>query len=173
MADTLKDKATSAYADAKAKATSAAHAAKVKAEDAAALTKASATKAAAATRATAQKAAATTKENAQKAVVKTSETIDKSPLGALVGGLAIGAIVAALLPRTKREDQLVGKVGSTVRTTASKAAKNATATAKEQLDALGVNADAAKAQLRDLASKIGEAAASAGSAAADVVKPKK
>jgi ElaB/YqjD/DUF883 family membrane-anchored ribosome-binding protein len=173
MADTFKDKASATYAGAKAKASDAAHQAKVKAEEAAAATKANAKKAADATRAGAKKAAEATKAGAHKAATKTSQTVESNPLGAIVGGLAIGAIVAALLPRTKREDQLVGKVGKTVRTTASKAAKTATATAKEQLDALGVNADAAKAQLRDLAGKISEAAASAGSAAADTVKPKK
>ena len=162
MADTLKDKATAAYTDAKAKAGDAAHSAKVKAAEAAAATKASA-----------KKAASSTKAGAQKAAASTGKTVESNPLGAILGGLAVGAIVAALLPRTTREDKLVGKVGHTVRATAGKAAKNATSTAKEQLDAMGINADAAKAQLRDLVGKLGEAAASAGSAAADTVKPKK
>ncbi len=173
MAETLKDKASATYADAKAKASDAAHKAKVKAEEAAAATKANARKAADATKAKARQAASSTKAGAQKAADATSKTVDSNPLGAIVGGLAIGAIVAALLPRTMREDKLVGKVGKTVRTTASKAAKNATSTAKGQLDAMGINADAAKGQLRDLIGKLGEAAASAGSAAADTMKPKK
>src|SRR5688572_4118714 len=37
---------------------------------------------------------------------KTSQGIDSNPVAAVVGGLAIGALVAALLPRTSREDEL-------------------------------------------------------------------
>jgi ElaB/YqjD/DUF883 family membrane-anchored ribosome-binding protein len=168
MADTLKGKAAAArtavednVAKGREKATEAARAAKAKASDAANRAKQQA-----------EKAAASTKAGAKKAAVKTTESVDKNPLAAIAGGLAIGAIVAALLPRTARENKLVGDVGSKVRSTASKAAKNATATAKEQLDTLGVNADAAKDQLRDLVSKISEAASSAGSAAADTIRKK-
>jgi hypothetical protein len=118
----------------------------------------------------AAKAAKATKVGAQKAAKKTVEGVEKNPLIALVGGLAIGAIAAALLPRTQREDALVGTVGKKVRSTASGAAKAARDTAKEQLDSLGVNAGAAKDQLRDIATKIGQAATSAGSAAANAVK---
>src|SRR5918998_1177742 len=42
---------------------------------------------------------------------RTSEGIDSNPVAAVVGGLAIGAIVAALLPRTSREDEYLGTVG--------------------------------------------------------------
>jgi hypothetical protein len=40
----------------------------------------------------------------------------------------------------------------------------------ETLDTLGVNADAAKDQIRDLAAKLGEAATTAGKSAAASVK---
>src|SRR5687768_9366690 len=42
---------------------------------------------------------------------RTGEGIDSNPVAAVVGGLAIGAIVAALLPRTSREEELLGGVG--------------------------------------------------------------
>ncbi len=161
MANNLRDKAAATYSDAKAKATDAVNMGRTKAEDAARLAKDRAEKASVATRATAKRAAE-----------KTTQTVDHNPIGAIVGGLALGAIVAALLPRTRREDALVGDVGKRVRSTASKAAKTATATAKEQLDALGVNGDAARDQIRDLVSKVGEAARSAGSAAAETVRKK-
>ncbi len=159
MANSLRDKATASMSDAKAKASDAARIAKDRAE-----------KAANATRDSARKAAVATKESAKRAAEKTTQTVDHNPLAAIVGGLAVGAIVAALLPRTKREDALVGDVGKKVRSTASTAAKNATATAKEQLDALGVNADSARDQFRDLVGKVAEAARSAGNAAADTVR---
>ena len=159
MADTLKDKASKSYNDAKARAADAVAKGRGKAEEAAK-----------AARAKAESATRSTKASAKKAAKRTSESLDRNPLGAIAGGLAIGAILAALLPRTVREDAMVGDVGKKVRATASKAAKTATATAKEQLDAMGLNADAAKGQLRDLVSKIGEAASTAGSAAADSVR---
>jgi ElaB/YqjD/DUF883 family membrane-anchored ribosome-binding protein len=151
MSDTIGGKASETYNAAKAKAAKAAETAKAKAN----------------------KAASSAKTTASKAKVKSTQTLESNPLAVLAGGLAIGAIVAALIPRTQREDKLVGKVGKTVRATASKAAKTATSTAKEQLNELGLNADAAKGQLRDIVSKISEAASSAGSAAADTVRKRK
>jgi ElaB/YqjD/DUF883 family membrane-anchored ribosome-binding protein len=159
MADNLREKASAKYSDAKAKAS-----------DAYAKGRDKASEAAKAAKAKAEKAAENTKASAKTAAKKTAERVDSNPLGAIVGGLAIGAIVAAMLPRTKRENELVGGVGKKVRSTARTAASNAQATAKEQLDAMGVNADAAKDQLRNLASKIGEAVTSAGSAAADSIR---
>lgn len=172
MADTLKDKAAQTLGDAKAKATEVAATAKAKAEKAARTAKANAKKAADTTRTNARKAAAATKSGATKAAKKTVETVDHNPLAAIVGGLAVGAIVAALLPKTRRENELVGEVGKKVRSTATHAAKTARATAKDQLDALGVNADSAKSQLRDVVGKVIEAAQSASSAAADTVRKK-
>ncbi len=161
MADTLKTKATAQIDKAKTKAKSAIASGKDKAGTAYSSSKAKA-----------NKAAQSSKESAKRAAQTTADTVDKNPLIALVGGLALGAIAAALLPRTQRENKLVGKVGNTVRTTAKNAAKNATDTAKAQLNELGVNAEEAKQQLRDLANKVTQAASSAGSAAADSIKKK-
>jgi ElaB/YqjD/DUF883 family membrane-anchored ribosome-binding protein len=148
MADNLKGKASDAYEQSRKKAEAALAASKAKAVDAAAATKASAAKAAR----------------------KTADGVDQNPLIAVVGGLALGAIAAALLPRTRREDRLMGGVGTKARETASKAAKAARSAGKDQLDTLGVSTDAAREQFRDLASKIGQAASSASSAAADIVR---
>ena len=162
MSDSFSEKATETYQAAKTKANQAAHAAKVKAERSASSAKKSA-----------KKAVNTTKASAKKAAARTSQAVESNPLAVLAGGLAIGAIIAALIPRTKREDALVGRVGKSVRATATKAAKTAAATAKEQLNELGLNSGAAKGQLRDIVSKISEAASSAGSAAADTVRKRK
>lgn len=148
MANNLKDKASARYSEVREKAGAAAKTAKMKAE----------------------KTAASTKAGAKKAAKKTVDSVEANPLAALIGGLAVGAIAAALLPRTRREDELVGKVGKKIRATASTAAKNARQTAKDQLDTLGVNANAARGQIRDLANKIGQAAAEATSAATDTIK---
>ena len=42
---------------------------------------------------------------------KTGDGIDKNPLAIVLGGIALGAIVGALLPRTERETKLMGKTG--------------------------------------------------------------
>lgn len=183
MADNLRDKAAEKYGEAKAKAADAvakgkaraedaAHQAKLKAEKAADTARKTAQQAAESARANAKKAAEATRSNAKAAAKKTAETVDHNPVAAIVGGLAVGAILAALLPRTQREDDLVGDVGRKVRSTASRAAKTAKDTAKDQLDSFGVNADTAKSQLRDIIGKIADAAASAGNAAADSVRKK-
>jgi ElaB/YqjD/DUF883 family membrane-anchored ribosome-binding protein len=148
MASEIREKVGGAYAQSKDKAADAARAAKLKAE----------------------KAASSTKAGAKKAAAKTVESVEANPLAALIGGLAIGAIAAALLPKTRRETELVGDVSNKIRSTATKAAKTARETAKEQLDTLGVNADAARGQLRDIANKIGKAASEATAAATDTIK---
>ena len=102
----------------------------------------------------------------------TGEGLEKNPIAALVGGLAIGAIAAALLPKTKRETEILGKAGSKVRSTASSAAKAARDAGKEQLDALGLNSGAARDQLRSVIDKIGQAASTASKAATDAVRKK-
>jgi ElaB/YqjD/DUF883 family membrane-anchored ribosome-binding protein len=161
MPDTLKGKASATYDSARTKVEDSVSKGRVKASEAARSAKLKA-----------ENAAAQTKATAKKAAKQTVEGVGKNPMAALAGGLVVGAIVAALLPRTARENKLVGGVGNKVRSTAASAAKTARETAKGQLDTLGVNADAAKGQLRDLVSKISDAASSAGSAAVDTIRKK-
>ena len=42
---------------------------------------------------------------------KAGDGIDEAPLIALAGGLAVGALIAALLPKTAKETALLGSVG--------------------------------------------------------------
>jgi hypothetical protein len=114
----------------------------------------------------------TVKAKAGDATQKTAEGLEHSPLIAVIGGLALGAIAAALLPKSGREDEILGKTGDRIRTTATNAAKAARETAKEQLDTLGVSTGAAKDQLRGLVDKISKAANSATEAAAEAIRKK-
>jgi hypothetical protein len=118
----------------------------------------------------ASEAVAISKETASMAAKVTADRLEGNPIAAVIGGLALGAIAAALLPRTQREDDLVGGVGTKVRETATNAAKAARDAGKAQLDALGVTPEAAKDQFRDIAKKIGQAASSASSAAGDTLR---
>jgi len=99
-------------------------------------------------------------------------TLEKNPLVTVLGGIAIGAIGAALLPKTKREDKHLGGIGRNMRGRARDAAAAAKDVGKEHLDNLGLNRDAATSQLRDLAAKLGKAATAAGSAAAEAARKK-
>lgn len=166
----MKDKATAKLSEAREKAGDAINTAKAKASNAAASARTKAKDATATARARSAEAMTSTKASARAAADKAATGIEHNPLIALVGGLAVGAIAAALLPRTKQEDKAVGNIGSKVRETASSAMKNARDTGKEQLDALGVNSGAAKDQMRELFDKISSAATSAASAASESLK---
>jgi ElaB/YqjD/DUF883 family membrane-anchored ribosome-binding protein len=166
----IKDKAAAKLSEAREKAGEAIKTAKAKASTAAATARTKAQEATATAKARSADAMTSTKASARAAADKAATGIEHNPLVALVGGLAIGAIAAALLPRTKQEDKTVGNIGNKVRETASSAIKNARETGKEQLDALGVNSGAAKDQMRELFEKITSAASSAASAASDSIK---
>ena len=49
---------------------------------------------------------------ASAATAKAGDEIDEAPLIALAGGLAVGVLLAAFLPRTEREDKLLGPSAS-------------------------------------------------------------
>lgn len=159
MADNIRSKASERYTQARDKAGNVLSTSRAKAGEALKASKA---------RVRDSKAAAA--ERARLAREKAAEQMESNPLAAVAGGLAVGAIIAALLPRTARENRLVGPVSRSVKATARTAAKVAGNVAKVELIALGVSQDAARQQVRELASKIGKAATSAGSAAAKTVR---
>ena len=123
-------------------------------------------------RATSAKAVDTTKTRVRQTASKTGQALEDNPVVAVLGGLALGAIAAVLLPKTKRETDLLGKTSNTIRATASSAAKAARDAGKGQLDALGLNSSAARDQLRTVIEKIGQAATTASKAATDAVRKK-
>ena len=109
---------------------------------------------------------------AQHAKTKTSDGIDKNPLAIVLGGIAIGAIVGALLPRTERETKVLGKAGKKLNKKARKMAEAAKAAGVGQADMLGLNGDAMRAQFRELVSKAALAVKAAGQAATEAAKEK-
>lgn len=118
------------------------------------------------------KTSARTSAAKTQAKVKTSETIDKNPLAIILGGIAIGAIVGALLPRTERETKVLGKAGKKLNKKARKMAEAAKAAGIEQVDNLGLNGDAMRVQFRELVSKAAVAVKAAGQAATEAAKDK-
>lgn len=124
-------------------------------------------------RQTLNKGAQATRKGAQRARTKATQGLEGNPLTALAGGLALGAIIAALLPRTAREKKIMGPVSRSVKSSAKTAAKVASNVAKAELVALGVSSDAARRQVRTLADKVGKAASKAGKAATKSVRKDK
>ncbi len=102
---------------------------------------------------------------AHNVAIKTNDGIDKNPLAIVLGGIALGAIIGALLPTTEREKKVMGKTGKKLNKKAIEMAKAAKAAGKEQVDSLGLNGDAVREQFRDLVSKAALAVRAAGEAA--------
>ena len=112
------------------------------------------------------------RELARKAKAKTSDGIDQNPLAIVLGGIAIGAIVGALLPRTERETKIMGKAGKKLNKKARKMAEAAKVAGLSQVDTLGLNGDAMRMQFRELVSKAALAVRAAGQAATEAAKEK-
>ena len=115
-------------------------------------------------------AAKSSKKLASKAAAKSTDALDKNPLAIVIGGLALGALVGALLPKTKREIKILGKTGKKLNKQARKMAEAATEAGKEKVDSLGLNGEAMREQFRDLVSKASEAVKAAGQAASDAAR---
>jgi ElaB/YqjD/DUF883 family membrane-anchored ribosome-binding protein len=118
-------------------------------------------------KAAAAKSVESSRALARKAGDTTTQTIDKNPLAIVAGGLAIGAIVGMLLPKSEREKKVLGKAGKLVNETAKRATNAAKEAGKSRVDELGLNADSMRDQFRDLVSKASEAVKAAGKAAAN------
>jgi ElaB/YqjD/DUF883 family membrane-anchored ribosome-binding protein len=105
------------------------------------------------------------RETARSAGRRTADGIDSNPLAAVVGGLAIGAIAAALIPRTQREEELLGGVGRKVTDTAREAARAARDAGREQIEELGLSRDGVQRRLNEFTDKaVGAVRSSAGTA---------
>jgi ElaB/YqjD/DUF883 family membrane-anchored ribosome-binding protein len=68
---------------------------------------------------------------------KTAETLDTTPMLAVAGGLALGALLGAMLPRSSREEELLRPVGKKLGDSARQALDSARASARDQIGDLG------------------------------------
>lgn len=113
---------------------------------------------------------ATARETASTVRTRAADGIEESPIVALIGGIAIGVLLGALIPRSQREEEALGPIGDKLSTLAKNALAAAKEAGKDTLDELGVNKDAARQQVNSLIDSAGKAASSAGSAAADAIR---
>jgi ElaB/YqjD/DUF883 family membrane-anchored ribosome-binding protein len=107
---------------------------------------------------------------ASQATRATSDGIEDNPLAALIGGIAVGVLVGALLPRTKREEEALGPIASRLTDAARTAAAAARDAGKQSLEEMGVNREAARDKVEQFVDNAVKAASSAGTAAKDAVR---
>ena len=98
------------------------------------------------------------RERAAEAKAKAGDQIDGAPLIALAGGLAAGALLAALLPRTKAEDRLLGPTGERLTGRAKDAVDAAKEAGRDKLNELNLTRDAGASALQTILRGVSEAA---------------
>jgi len=97
-------------------------------------------------------------------------SLSEAPLLALAGGLAAGALIAALLPRTKAETKALKPAVRRVRKTAKAAVEAARDTGSDKLNELGLTREKGEETIRSLFQGVTDAAKASGQAAVDAVK---
>jgi ElaB/YqjD/DUF883 family membrane-anchored ribosome-binding protein len=80
------------------------------------------------------------RETASRATQRTSQQIESNPVVAVLGGLAVGGLLAWVLPKTQRETQALGSVGTKLTDTAKQAAQTALDAGKQQVNEIKENA---------------------------------
>jgi len=96
---------------------------------------------------------------------KTTGGIEDAPLLALAGGLAAGAVLAALLPASRKERELLGPVADRIKDKASDAVSAAKEAGQARLDELGLTRDKGSETLRTILEGAGDAAKASAEAA--------
>jgi hypothetical protein len=103
---------------------------------------------------------------------RVSGTLSEAPLIALAGGIAAGALIAALLPRTNTETRLVRPTARRVKDTARAAYTAAKETGSERLNELGLSREKGEETIRSLLQGVTDAAKASGQAAFDAARSK-
>src|SRR4051795_10944 len=101
---------------------------------------------------------------------RVSDTFGEAPLIALAGGIAAGALIAALLPRTRTEARLVRPTARRVKDTARAAFNAAKDTGSGRLDELGLSRENGEKTIRSLLDGLTDAARASGQAALDAAR---
>lgn len=87
-----------------------------------------------------------------------SEQIESNPLTILAGGIALGVVLGALIPRLAKEKELLAPVGKRIAETATAAASAARDAGKAEFDAIVPPRDAAKEQIGKIIGSVFSAA---------------
>ena len=103
---------------------------------------------------------------------KAVDTFGEAPLIALAGGIAAGALIAALLPRTRTEGQLIRPTARRIRQSAKAAYRAAKDTGSERLNELGLTREKGEQTIQSLFEGVTDAARASGKAAFDAARNK-
>ena len=98
------------------------------------------------------------------------DTLGEAPLIALAGGIAAGALIAALLPRTRAETAAVRPTARRVKDTANAAYKAARDTGKQRFEDLGFTREKGEQQFRTILEGLKETARASADAALDAAR---
>ena len=101
---------------------------------------------------------------------RAGDAVETAPLIAIAGGLAAGALIAALLPRTQAETKALKPTVRRVRKSAKAAIDAAKDTGSERLGELGLTREKGEQTIRSLFEGVTDAAKASGQAAVDAVK---
>ena len=96
---------------------------------------------------------------------KAAGGLDEAPLIALAGGLAVGAALAALIPASRKERELLGPVAGKIKDRAGDAISAAKDAGQASLDDLGLTRDKGTDALRSIVEGAGTAARASAEAA--------
>ena len=93
----------------------------------------------------------TARERSRDTARQVTDQLSVYPVGAVVGGLAVGALLAFLLPRTERENRLLGATGRKLAGAAREAAQKGLDAGRERASSFS----------GEIGSKVGRAVAEA------------
>ena len=102
---------------------------------------------------------------ARKTARRVGEAAEGNPLAVVAGGIALGVVAGALLPKTRRETEWLGPVGKRMTDVATGAAEAARGAAAAELATLPLSRTAAREQVGRVLDQIAQALSSAGEAA--------
>lgn len=101
---------------------------------------------------------------------RAGETLEEAPLFVLAAGIAAGAAIAALLPRSKAEDKLLRPVTDRARETARTAVQAAKDAGQGRLDELGLTRQKGSDAIRSIIEGASDAAKASAQAALGTVR---
>ena len=101
---------------------------------------------------------------------RAGETLEEAPLLVLAAGVAAGAAIAALLPRSKTEDRLLRPVTDRARETARTAVQAAKDAGQGRLDELGLTRQKGSDAIRSILEGASDAAKASAQAALGTVR---
>ena len=110
------------------------------------------------------------REAARRAGRSAGDQFSEAPLIALGGGLALGALIAALLPTSRRERELLGPVTDRIKDTATSAAEAAREAGTARLGELGLTRERGNDMVRQVVDGAADALRASAKAAATTVR---